>query len=73
MEGELQSLGAECSDWFAAARAEGELHSQCRPALPSLRLVSASAGWGREELGAEAWALEVGLRERTGVGCVETA
>ena len=66
------SLGGEHSNRFVEGKMESDLHrwSVSPPCTPQPKTLVCQCGQG---LGAEAWALEVRLRERTGVGCIETA
>ena len=70
-EGALRSLRGECSNQFAAARMERDLHKCSVPPLctpqPETRICQ--CWWG---LGAEPQASEIRPGERTGVGCMET-
>ena len=69
-EGELQSLRGECSSWWAAVGAGGDLHEWSVP-TPCCPQLEACIHWCG--LGAGTWASEIQPRERTGAGCVKTA
>ena len=66
-EGKRWSLGGERSNWFEAARMERNLYMRSVPSLytPQPETRGHQCGQG---LGAEAWALEIGPGEGTGVG-----
>ena len=72
MEGELQSLRGEHSNQFVGGKRESNLHRRLAlpPCAPQPETLVGQCGQG---LGAIAQALEVRPRERTRVGCVETA
>ena len=72
MEGELQSLGGEHSNRFVGGKRESNLHRRLAlpPCAPQPETLICQCGQG---LGTIAQALEVRPRERTRVGCVETA
>ena len=63
----LPSLREKCSNW-TEGKAEREPH---RPWIPSPRIPQPEML--RKGLGGETQALEVSYRERTRLGCVETA
>ena len=72
MEGELWSLGEECSNWFAEGKMENNLHRRSAP-LPCAPHPETPVCWCKWGLGADVQASEVKPRERTGVGCPGTA
>ena len=63
--GELQSLRGECSSWWAAVGAGGDLHEWSVP-TPCCPQLEACIHWCG--LGAGTWASEIQPRERTGDG-----
>ena len=68
MEKEPQSLREKQSSQLEEGKAEREPH---RPLVPPPRKSQAETLWW--ELGAQTQASEVSSRERTRIGCVETA